>query len=156
VIDISLTGATFEAQGELPEWADQGIWLALAVQGVGDIPAQVVRRNSQALGMRFNLQPSPERDRLIRKIFTTGLDNTTANDDAFIITVAMLSSIFRSPSKPAAPQGAGTESGQTADRQAPPPALLAEIEARSRDIERWDADLASERRAHAVSSHDAA
>jgi cellulose synthase (UDP-forming) len=50
---------------------------------VGFVGATVVRQAGQFLAVRFNLPPSIERDLLIRKLFTAGLDATTVNASAF-------------------------------------------------------------------------
>jgi hypothetical protein len=50
--------------------------------------------------VEFHLPSSPLRDRIIRKIFTGGHDNTTRNDDALTITLQMIASIFRDQSAP--------------------------------------------------------
>ena len=44
--------------------------------------------------MHFDLQPSLERELLVRKLFTAGLDATTVNASALSTTSAMLMSIW--------------------------------------------------------------
>src|SRR5262249_24664745 len=46
------------------------------------------------LAVRFNLSACVERDLLIRKLFTAGLDATTVNASAFSSTGALLTSIW--------------------------------------------------------------
>jgi len=107
---------------------------------IGEFPARVVRSDARRVALAFHLPPSAVRDRLIRRIFTSGVDNETHNNDAVAITLGMLASIFRDP--PARPAPAAGPS-------APPPGLLAEIEARAHDLVPWDADTADEARAAA-------
>lgn len=132
--DISLSGAAFRATGEPPCWAKPGVWVAMAMQEAGEVPAQIVRRRDCQMAVRFHLPPSTARDRLIRKIFTVGRDNTTANDDALAITLRMLASIFRAPATPATPE-------RPTPQSAPPAKLIAEIAARARDNAMWDTEL---------------
>ena len=61
---------------------------------VGFVAATVVRYTGGLLAVRFNLPPGVERDLLIRKLFTAGLDATTVNASAFSSTRALLMSIW--------------------------------------------------------------
>jgi hypothetical protein len=96
-----------------------------------------MRLTSHDLGVEFYLPPSPARDRLIRKIFTSGNDNATQSDDALAVTLQMIASIFREQPTPAlAPSEAVPEK--------PPIRLAAEIAARAHDLAAWDADTLAE------------
>ena len=50
---------------------------------VGFVAATVVRQAGRLLAVQFDLPPCVERDLLIRKLFTAGLDATTVNASAF-------------------------------------------------------------------------
>jgi cellulose synthase (UDP-forming) len=135
--DLSLSGMAARPSSGHSFTRDD--WLAVTIAGVGEVPARVVRAGAAGLGLAFHLPASPERDRLIRKIFTGGHDNTTRNDDALGITVGMIESIFRSP--PAAPPTVA------AAAPAPPAWLLDRIAVRAQAQAEWDADRLAELRA---------
>ena len=56
--------------------------------------ATVVRQTGRFLAVHFDLPPCIERDLLVRKLFTAGLNATTVNASAFSSTGAMLKSIW--------------------------------------------------------------
>ncbi|MHA1529499.1 MAG: PilZ domain-containing protein, partial [Alphaproteobacteria bacterium] len=146
--DISLSGAAIRLDSETA--LAPGDWLAISIADAGEIPARIVRRMGNELGMIFHLPLSPTRDRLIRKIFTGGYDNATRADDQLEISMQMIGSIFRHQPAPApaAPEAAP---------ETPPARLLAEIDARARDQAAWDDDaLAEIRAAHPGSGGDRA
>ncbi len=129
--DLSLGGAALQ----LADGANapvRGTWLALSLSGIGEFPARVVRAEGCTMAVEFRLPPSEARDRLIRRIFTSGADNETHNDDALTVTLGMIASIFRDPPAAAAPATDGS--------WAPPPDLLAEIAVRRADTEAWIED----------------
>jgi cellulose synthase (UDP-forming) len=61
---------------------------------VGFVAATVVRQAGRLLAVQFDLPPCVERDLLIRKLFTAGLDATTVNASAFSSTGALLMSVW--------------------------------------------------------------
>jgi hypothetical protein len=61
---------------------------------VGFVSGTVARQTGRFLGIRFILPPSVERDLLIRKMFTAGLDTTHVDASAWSATGAMLKSIW--------------------------------------------------------------
>jgi cellulose synthase (UDP-forming) len=133
--DLSLSGmsvSTDDAAAMAP-----GDWLAVTIAAVGEIPARVVRAADRELGLVFHLPPSPARDRMIRKIFTGGHDNTTRNDDALALSLQMIGTIFRDQPAPAPAR-------PWAAPEPPPARLVAEIAARAHDLSAWDADTLAE------------
>jgi len=137
--DISLSGVAVRLDTGVDSGAAlaPGDWLAISIADAGEIPARIVRKMGNELGMIFHLPLSPTRDRLIRKIFTGGYDNTTRADDQLAISMQMIGSIFRHHQGPApAPPDAAPE--------APPARLIDEIAARTSDLSAWDADAFAE------------
>lgn len=61
---------------------------------IGFVAATVVRQSGRFLAVHFDLPPCLERDLLVRKLFTAGLDATTVNASALSTTSAMLMSIW--------------------------------------------------------------
>src|SRR6202020_206490 len=67
---------------------------------IGFVKATVVRQDGRFLAVHFDLPPCVERDLLIRKLFTAGLDATTVTATALSSTRAMLMSIWSAGSRP--------------------------------------------------------
>jgi len=133
--DLSLSGMrvrTGTARAIAP-----GDWIAVTIAGVGEVPAQVMRAARREMGLLFHLPACPVRDRMLVKIFTSGYDNTTQNDDALTITLRMVASIFRDQPAPAI-------AGPEVPAEAPPARLMAEIAERAHDIAAWDRDTLAE------------
>ena len=61
---------------------------------VGFVAATVVRQTDRFIGVAFALPASLERDLLIRKLFTVGLETTEVEASAWSSTGAMLKSIW--------------------------------------------------------------
>ena len=55
----------------------------------------MVRQTEHFLGVQFNLAASVERDLLIRKLFTAGLDTTNVSASVWSATGAMFKSIWQ-------------------------------------------------------------
>ena len=92
--NISLSGAAVIADVDRALVSKVGENVRVFIAEVGFVGATVVRQAGQFLAVRFNLPPSIERDLLIRKLFTAGLDATTVNASAFSSFGAMLLSIW--------------------------------------------------------------
>jgi cellulose synthase (UDP-forming) len=92
--DISLTGVAIVADENLALATKAGETARIFIAGVGFVSATVVRQVGRFLAVHFNLPPSVERDLLIRKLFTAGLDATTVTASALSTTGAMLMSIW--------------------------------------------------------------
>jgi cellulose synthase (UDP-forming) len=92
--DISLSGVAIVADEKLALATKSGEMARVFIAEVGFVAASVVRQTGRFLAVHFNLPLSVERDLLIRKLFTAGLDATTVNASAFSSTGAMLMSIW--------------------------------------------------------------
>jgi PilZ domain-containing protein len=92
--DISLSGVAIVADIERALTCKVGDHVRVFITEVGFVAATVVRQTGRFLAVRFNLSACVERDLLIRKLFTAGLDATTVNASAFSSTGALLTSIW--------------------------------------------------------------
>ena len=92
--DISLTGAGIVADENLELATKAGETARVFIAGVGFVTATVVRQAGRFLAVHFNLPPCVERDLLIRKLFTAGLDATTVTASALSSTGALLMSVW--------------------------------------------------------------
>jgi cellulose synthase (UDP-forming) len=106
--DVSLSGAgmTVDAEGTLK--AKAGERVRLYITEVGFVAGTVVRLRDGFLGVQFDLPPSAERDLLIRKLFTGGLEAATVKATAWSTTRALLKSIWASRMALPAPAPAPT------------------------------------------------
>ena len=94
VRDMSLSGVAIVADPERARATQAGERLRLFISDVGFVPGRVVRQTGGCLAIEFELSESVERDLLIRKLFTSGLDTTSVNVSTWSATVAMLKSIW--------------------------------------------------------------
>jgi cellulose synthase (UDP-forming) len=92
--DISLSGVAIVADEGRALASKVGEHVRVFIKEVGFVAATVVRKADQLLAVRFNLPPGVERDLLIRKLFTAGLDATTVDASAFSSTGALLMSVW--------------------------------------------------------------
>src|ERR1700682_2710399 len=92
--DISLTGAAIVADENLALATKSGETARVFIAEVGFVSATVVRQTGRFLAVHFDLPTCVERDLLIRKLFTSGLDATTVTASALSSTGAMLMSIW--------------------------------------------------------------
>jgi cellulose synthase (UDP-forming) len=92
--DISLSGVGIIADTDRALTANVGERIRLYIAEVGFVAGTVVRLTDRFLSVRFDLPACVERDLLIRKLFTGGLDATTVTASAWSATVAMLRSIW--------------------------------------------------------------
>jgi cellulose synthase (UDP-forming) len=94
--DISLSGALVNT-GDLATVA--GDQVSIFISEVGFIPARVVRRQGGETAVAFQFGDGPERDLLIRKLFTAGsVATTSVVASAWSATAAVLGSIWSAPS----------------------------------------------------------
>ena len=93
-IDISLSGARIQSNMEGQPGLRAGDALRMFVAEVGYISGRIVRQNGQTSAIRFDLPPSVERDLLVRKLFTSGIDATNVVATAWSATGALLQSIW--------------------------------------------------------------
>lgn len=89
-IDISMTGIAVAAVGLLGGQA-----VRLRIRSVGIIDGVVARTGAGMAGIAFGDSDCPARDRLIVRLFTTGLDATAIRPPMWKATRAMLSRIWR-------------------------------------------------------------
>jgi cellulose synthase (UDP-forming) len=92
ITDISLSGAAIEADRDLG--LATGDTMQTFVAEVGFVEARIVRQRQDFMAVRFVLPPSVERDLMIRKLFTLGLNTPPLEISAFSATRAMLESIL--------------------------------------------------------------
>ena len=92
IIDLSVSGAGLT----LPEGdtLDEGESVSLAITEVGLVRARVARRNGSSAGVVFHLPESIERDLLIRKIFTNGLNTVSVDASTWSVVFGLLKRIF--------------------------------------------------------------
>jgi cellulose synthase (UDP-forming) len=100
--DISLTGVAIVADGNLALATKFGETARVFIAEVGFVPVTVIRQTERFLAVHFHLPPCVERDLLIRKLFTAGLDATTVTASALSSTGAMLMSIWSAGGRPSA------------------------------------------------------
>jgi cellulose synthase (UDP-forming) len=106
--DISLSGAAIIADHDRALATRTGERARVFITEVGFVAAIVVRQAGHFLAVHFDLPPCLERDLLVRRLFTAGLDATTVQASALSATAAMLMSIWamgttRSQAEMAAP-----------------------------------------------------
>jgi cellulose synthase (UDP-forming) len=95
ITDISLSGVGLKGDAERALAACAGDHVRVFITEVGFVAGTVVRQVGQFLGIQFDLPPSVERDLLIRRMFTTGLNTTNVTGSAWLATSAMLKSIWQ-------------------------------------------------------------
>jgi cellulose synthase (UDP-forming) len=120
--DISLSGVGITLEETHPLALRPGGAVHLFIAEVGFVPALVVRNLGNFLAARFELGPSVERDLLIRKLFTGGLDTTTVTASALSVTRAMLRSIWAARSRMA--EAAPAPTAAAASVKLPPASLV--------------------------------
>jgi cellulose synthase (UDP-forming) len=92
--DISLSGAAIIADENRALATHSGERARIFITEVGFVATSVVRQAGQFLAVHFDLPPGVERDLLVRRLFTAGLDATTVHASALSSTAAMLMSIW--------------------------------------------------------------
>lgn len=92
--DISLSGAGITLEPDRLAQFSTGDVVGIAIAGVGTIKAFVARVGAAFIGVQFDLAESLERDLLIRKIFTSGLNAHTATVALHSVTFGMLRRIW--------------------------------------------------------------
>ena len=92
-LDLSLSGAGIAAGADSPLRLQSGDAVRVFIKEVGFVAGTIVRRSQQSVAVHFDLPPSLERDLLIRKLFTAGLDTTEVEASAWSSTRALFKSI---------------------------------------------------------------
>ena len=93
--DISLSGTGIEADPDRPPPVNVGDRVRVFITEVGFVAGTVVRQIGRFLGVKFVLPASMERDLLIRKLFTAGLDTTYVRASGWAVVRAMFQSIWK-------------------------------------------------------------
>jgi cellulose synthase (UDP-forming) len=91
--DISLSGVAIQADANRALATQVGQFARVFIAEVGFVNAQVVRQTGRFLALQFDLPRSIERDLLISKLFTLGVNTAADESSAAAVTVAMLGSI---------------------------------------------------------------
>jgi cellulose synthase (UDP-forming) len=102
--DLSLSGIGIVADANRAMTAKVGERVRVYLAEVGFVAGTVVRLTGHFLSVHFDLPPSVERDLLIRKLFTGGLEAATVKASALSATGAMLRSIWSNRTASAAPE----------------------------------------------------
>jgi len=110
IIDISLSGVAIVADENRALATRAGEKARVFLAEIGFVAATVVRQSERFLAMHFDLPPCLERELLVRKLFTAGLDATTVNASALSTTGAMLMSIWATGTTRPEPQPITPES----------------------------------------------
>ncbi len=92
-LDLSLSGAGIAAGADSPLRLQHGDAVRVFIKEVGFVAGTIVRRSREAVAVHFDLPPSLERDLLIRKLFTAGLDTMEVEASAWSSTRALFKSI---------------------------------------------------------------
>jgi cellulose synthase (UDP-forming) len=92
--DASLSGARIVPDPAAPP-LPAGAPVHLRIREVGTVPGVVARVAPDGMGIRFSLaEGDPRRDRLIRRLFTDGLDNATRTHNAAAVARGLIGRIF--------------------------------------------------------------
>lgn len=106
--DISLSGVAIVVDEDAEIVTQAGEFVRVFVREVGFVPGRVVRQNGRFLALQFDLPQSIERDLLISKLFTLGLNTAADVSSSPAATLAILGSILKVRSRyvPAENRGA--------------------------------------------------
>jgi cellulose synthase (UDP-forming) len=91
--DMSLSGVALMVDEDRPLVTEVGQYVRVFVKEVGFVPGRIVRQSNGFIAVEFDLAQSLERDLLISKLFTLGLNTATDVGSAPAATVAILGSI---------------------------------------------------------------
>jgi cellulose synthase (UDP-forming) len=92
--NISLSGVGLDGDAARAPAARAGDHVRVHITEVGFVAGTVVRQVGRFLGIQFDIAPSVERDLMIRKMFTTGLNTTNVSGSGWSATGSMLKSIW--------------------------------------------------------------
>jgi cellulose synthase (UDP-forming) len=93
-MDLSLSGAGIRPQTRGPLSLQSGESVRVFIKEVGFIAGTVIRHSQRVLAVRFELPLSLERDLLIRKLFTAGLDTVDVVVSGWSSSRAIFKSIW--------------------------------------------------------------
>jgi len=103
--DISLSGVAILVDAGRPIATQVGQYARLFIKEVGFVPGRIVRQSNRFLALQFDLPQSLERDLLISKLFTSGLNTTADVSSGSTATIAILGSIVSVRTNAARTQG---------------------------------------------------
>lgn len=92
IIDLSVSGAGLTYPDGVS--LDDGESVTVAIREVGLVRASVARKRGSTAGVVFDLPESIERDQLIRKIFTAGLDASRVSASTWSVAFGLVKRIF--------------------------------------------------------------
>jgi PilZ domain len=92
--DMSLSGAGVSVDGPRARSLRVGDEIRAFVAEVGFVTAIVARQSERFLGIEFRLPSALERDLLVRKLFTAGLDMSIAAPSARSVTLSLIRSVW--------------------------------------------------------------
>lgn len=92
VLDISASGAMVALSSRTQP--EPGMQISLVLDGVGELPARVIRTMGDDIGVQFEYFDEKVRDRLIRRIFTRGLNNASLAGTVSGVSVALFKRAF--------------------------------------------------------------
>jgi cellulose synthase (UDP-forming) len=93
--DISLSGVAIAVDADADIVTKVGELARVFIREVGFVPGRVVRQNDRFLALQFDLPQSVERELLISKLFTLGLNTNTEVSPSAAATLAILGSILK-------------------------------------------------------------
>jgi cellulose synthase (UDP-forming) len=93
--DISLSGVAITVDADRDVVTQAGEFARVFIREVGFVPGRVVRQSGRFLALRFDLPQSIERDLLISKLFTVGLNTAADVTSSRVATIAILGSIVK-------------------------------------------------------------
>ena len=93
-VDLSLAGVGLNLAASPAQPYAIGDSVRLHIKDVGYVPGHVARMRGDNVGIEFELPPCVERDLLIRKLFTSGLDTTNVTTSVLRVTIGMLKRIW--------------------------------------------------------------
>ena len=93
--DISLSGVAIAVDADAEIVTRVGEYARVFIREVGFVPGRVVRQNGKFLALQFDLPQSVERDLLISKLFTLGLNTAADVTASSAATLALLGSILK-------------------------------------------------------------
>lgn len=94
ISDISLTGISFLLQEGDEDRFKPGGNVLVQISDVGTLAGTIARVNETNVGVHFDHQNALERDLLIRKLFTSGLDTTAVTASFWSVTLGMIARIW--------------------------------------------------------------
>ena len=97
--DISVSGVAILVDADQSLETMVGEYARIFIREVGFVPGLIVRQNDQFLALQFDLPHSIERELLISKLFTRGVNTATEASTAQAATIAILGSIVTLRSK---------------------------------------------------------